>query len=240
MIKAITFDFWQTLYADSPELNGKREALRIERCQEFLAERGYSATRDEIGAGFQAAYNLVSEMWHQHRGVSVETCMLRLVDSLQIHLDPTDIERLIVSVGRAFFDSPPKLMPFAKEVLARLHTKYHLAIISDAGLTPGRMVRQLMERDGLLDYFDVQTFSDETLYTKPKIVQFHSTLKQLNVEPAEAVHIGDLVRTDVVGAKNAGMKAIRFSGATLTEQDDALSDAVVDDYRQLEAAIAQL
>ena len=97
-----------------------------------------------------------------------------------------------------------------------------------------------MERDNLLDYFDVQTFSDETPHTKPQVVQFHSTLKQLNVAPAEAVHIGDLVRTDVVGAKNAGMKAIRFSGATLTEQDDVLSDAVIDDYRQLEVAIAQL
>jgi HAD superfamily hydrolase (TIGR01549 family) len=240
MIKAITFDYWQTLYADYPELNRKRQDLRIDYCQKFLAERGYSVSPDKIEAGFEAAFNHVNDLWHQHRGVPVEECMERLTEMLDIHLDSAELERLILAVGEAFFEVPPVLMPHASEVLARLNAKYHLAIISDAGLTPGHLMRRLMERHDILKYFAVQTFSDETAHTKPEVVQFHSTLKQLNVSPAEAVHIGDLVRTDIIGAKNAGMKAIRFSCVTQTKQNDRLSDAVVDDYRELEDIIGRL
>ena len=68
----------------------------------------------------------------------------------------------------------------------------------------------------------------------------HATLATLNAKPAEAVHIGDIFRTDIVGAKNAGMKAIRFAGFNTGDGKDTLSDAVVDDYRKLEAAITEL
>ncbi len=240
MIKAITFDFWQTLYADSPELNEKRSALRISLCDKFLTERGYSCSTEDIAIGFEAAYAHVHELWYEHRGVPVSECMVRLTDTLQIHLDASEMESLIESVGMAFFEARPTLVPHAKAVLARLASKYQLAVISDAGLTPGRLLRRLMEGDGILDHFAVQTFSDETPHTKPVVVQFHSTLASLSVKPAEAVHIGDIVRTDIVGAKNAGMKAIRFSGVNRKEQEDNLSDATIDDYRQLEATIDKL
>ena len=240
MIKAITFDFWQTLYADSPELNEKRSTLRISLCDKFLTERGYSCSTHDIAIGFKAAYAHVHDLWHQHRGVPVSECMVRLTDTLQIHLDASEMESLIESVGMAFFEARPTLVPHAKAVLARLASKYQLAVISDAGLTPGRLLRRLMEGDGILDHFAVQTFSDETPHTKPVVVQFHSTLASLSVKPAEAVHIGDIVRTDIVGAKNAGMKAIRFSGVNRKEQADNLSDATIDDYHQLEATIDKL
>ena len=97
-----------------------------------------------------------------------------------------------------------------------------------------------MQRDDIHKFFSAFTFSDETVYTKPEVIQFTSTLQQLNVKPEEAVHIGDIVRTDIVGAKNAGMKAIRFEGFNKTETDDTLSDAVIDDYRQLEKTIEEL
>lgn len=240
MIKAITFDFWQTLYADSPELNGERQAMRTNRCHQFLAEKGYNFTSAEVDAGFQVAYNLVTEMWHQHKGVTVEACILRLLERLRINPARSAVDGLVQLTGEAFLDTPPVLIPFLTTVLPRLSTKYQLGIISDTGLTPSRFLRRLLEKDDLLQYFAAQTFSDETTHTKPEVIQFHSTLRGLNVQPGEAVHIGDLVRTDIVGAKNAGMKAVRFSGVTVGEADSELSDAVLDDYRQLEGTIAQL
>ena len=78
------------------------------------------------------------------------------------------------------------------------------------------------------------------MHTKPEVIQFHTTLKRLNVRPGDALNIGDLVWTDIVGAKNAGMKAVRFSGVTARESDDELSDAVFDDYRQLEEILNRL
>ena len=240
MLKAITFDFWQTLYADSDSNWQHRQKIRIEKCYTYLGGRGYTCTLDDVGFGLEEAYNLVSSLWHQHQGISVKRCMQRFAEVLQLRLKETDIDQLIECLGAAFLESPPIMMPHLKPVISRLSESYPLGIISDSALTPGSFARKLMARHGILQYFKAFTFSDETDYTKPQVVQFHSTLAQLNAEPAEAVHVGDIFRTDIVGAKNAGMKAIRFAGFNKGDGDDTLSDAVIDDYQKLETTIAEL
>lgn len=240
MLKAITFDFWQTLYADSHVNWQSRQAVRVSLCHRYLVEHGYACTPTDVADGLDAAYELTSVRWHQHLGVAVETCMEEFAETLDLSLDETELSALVSLLGAAFLKVPPILIPHVKSVLARLSENYPLGIISDSALTPGSFARQLMARDSILEFFRAFTFSDETAHTKPEVVQFYSTLKQLNAEPAEAAHIGDIFRTDIVGAKNAGMKAIRFTGFNKTETNDTLSDAVVDDYRQLEAAIGEL
>ena len=240
MLKAITFDFWQTLYADSDENWRKRQAIRVKRCHTYLSNCGYTCTLTDVEFGLEEAYNLVSSLWHKHRGISVKRCMERFAEVLQLQLQDADLDQLIECLGAAFLEAPPIIMPYVKPVISRLSKSYPLGIISDSALTPGSFARKLMKRDGILQFFTAFTFSDETDYTKPQVVQFHSTLAELNAKPAEAVHIGDIFRTDIVGAKNAGMKAIRFAGFNKGEGDDTLSDAVVDDYRKLETTIAEL
>ena len=240
MLKAITFDFWQTLYADSDENWQKRQAIRTKKCHVYLDSRGYACGLDDVGFGLEEAYNLVNTLWHQHKGISVKRCMMRFAEVLQLQLEETDLDHLIDCLGAAFLETPPIMIANVKPVVSRLSENYPLGIISDSALTPGSFVRQLMDQDGILQFFTAFTFSDETEYTKPQVPQFHSTLAQLDAKPAEAVHIGDIFRTDIVGAKNAGMKAIRFTGFNKTETNDNLSDAVVDDYRQLETVIAEL
>ena len=240
MLKAITFDFWQTLYADSDKNWRKRQAIRVKRCHAYLESRGYTCTLTDVESGLEAAYNLVSSLWHQHKGISVKRCMQRFADVLEIRLEEVELDQLIENLGAAFLEAPPIMIAHVKPVVSRLSENYPLGIISDSALTPGSFVRKLMARDGILQFFTAFTFSDETDYTKPQVVQFHSTLAALNAEPAEALHIGDIFRTDIVGAKNAGMKAIRFAGFNKGEGNDTLSDAVVDDYRKLETVITEL
>lgn len=240
MLKAITFDFWQTLYADSHENWRKRQAVRVEKCHAYLNSRGYLGTVLAIQSGLSAAYNLTSVRWHQHVGVPVEAGMKKFAEELELSLDTEEIAALVSVMGASFLEMPPRLIPHVKPVLERLSATYPLGIVSDSALTPGKFVRQLMERDGILHCFKAFTFSDETAHTKPEVAQFYATLAQLGAEPEEAVHIGDIFRTDIVGAKNAGMKAIRFCGVNRSEGNDSLSDAVVDDYRELEEAIERL
>ena len=240
MLKAITFDFWQTLYADSEKNWQKRQAIRMKLCHAYLNHQGYTCGLDNVGFGLEEAYNLVMTLWHQHQGISVKRCMQRFAEVLEIRLQDTDLDELIACLGAAFLESPPVMIPHVKPVVARLSEKYPLGIISDSALTPGSFVRKLMAHDNILQYFTTLTFSDETDYTKPEVVQFHTTLAELNTVPSEAVHVGDIFRTDIVGAKNAGMKAIRFTGFNKGDGEDTLSDAVVDDYRKLETAIIKL
>lgn len=240
MFKAITFDYWQTLYADSLTNWKERQSIRVGECHKYLTSKGYSCQLGDVENGIENAYEMVMSRWHEHIGVSVETGMEKCAETLGLTLDNEEIASLIECLGNAFLASPPVIIPHVKQVVGRLSVDYPLGIISDSALTPGTYVRKLMERDNILDYFSAFTFSDESEHTKPKVQQYYSTLEQLNAEPADAVHIGDIVRTDIVGAKNAGMKAIRFSGINKSETDDILSDAVIDDYRQLEATIKEL
>ena len=193
-----------------------------------------------FSGALSAAYELTHVRWHRHVGVPVEVGMKELASALDFTLDAEEIAALVSVMGASFLASPPRQIPHVKPVLERLSAKYPLGIVSDSALTPGTFVRKLMERDGILPCFQAFTFSDETAHTKPEVAQFHATLAQLGAEPVEAVHIGDIFRTDIVGAKNAGMKAIRFCGFNRSERNDSLSDAVVDDYRELEEVVERL
>jgi FMN phosphatase YigB (HAD superfamily) len=87
-----------------------------------------------------------------------------------------------------------------------------VALICDTGFSPGRVVRQLLERVGLLQHLEVQIFSDEIGVPKPHPHAFHAALRGLGVEPQRAVHVGDLRRSDIAGARDVGMTSARYTG----------------------------
>jgi putative hydrolase of the HAD superfamily len=90
------------------------------------------------------------------------------------------------------------------------------ALICDTGFSPGRMVRKLLDSVGLLALLDAQVFSDEIGVPKPSPAMFRAALDAVGANPRDAVHVGDLRRTDVDGARRMGMIAVRYAG----EYDD--------------------
>jgi FMN phosphatase YigB (HAD superfamily) len=118
---------------------------------------------------------------------------------------------------------------FVELLLALRAAGVRTALICDTGFSPGRAVRQLLSRVGLLEYLEVQVFSEEVEAPKPDPRPFRAALDGLGVAAEGAVHVGDLRRSDIAGALAAGMRAVRFSG----RNDDAKprSDAGVLDCR---------
>jgi len=116
-------------------------------------------------------------------------------------------------------------------------TGVRCAVICDTGLTPGRVVRRHLEHVGLLRYFEVQIFSDEWSIVKPDARIFHAALEALGVSASSAVHVGDLKRTDVAGARSVGMRTvrIRLSHDDLDDLPDA--DHVIDSHAELPALL---
>jgi len=100
------------------------------------------------------------------------------------------------------------------------------ALICDTGFTPGTHARRFLDGHGLkLDHY---FFSDEVGVPKPYAPIFEAALKATGAEASKAVHIGDLRRTDVAGARNAGMAAVRFIGVhddKWSEEDSAGAEA---------------
>jgi putative hydrolase of the HAD superfamily len=110
-------------------------------------------------------------------------------------------------------------------------------LVCDTGLTPGRVVRQLLDRLGLLRHLRVQAFSDEVGAPKPDARAFLAAIGPLGVDPKHVLHVGDLKRTDVAGARALGMRTVRIRARhdDATQMDDA--DDIVDSHAELAALL---
>jgi len=115
---------------------------------------------------------------------------------------------------------------------------YHLAVICNTGMAGGRVLREVLRRHGLFDFFDATVFSNEFGIAKPHPSIFSHTLEALGgIAPAQALHVGDLEELDVEGAHRAGVHSARYvPDANGPVQTDA--DFVVTDWRNFAEQVA--
>jgi FMN phosphatase YigB (HAD superfamily) len=110
--------------------------------------------------------------------------------------------------------------------------------VCDTGFSPGRVVRQLLLRTGLLDLLEVQAFSDEVGVPKPDPRIFEHALGALDATPASALHVGDLRRTDIAGARRIGMRTVRIRDHFDDPSEHAEADHVADSHAHLRELLA--
>ncbi len=126
-------------------------------------------------------------------------------------IGPSGISELVRVYATPPLAVPPTFDPGAGEALRELKLRgLSLGIVSNTMRTPGAVLRKILERRGLLDYFSVITFSDECGIRKPDPEIFWMTLERIGIAPAEAMHVGDDPVLDVEGAKAAGMRVIQM------------------------------
>jgi putative hydrolase of the HAD superfamily len=237
MLQALTFDFWGTLYQNA---NGKEERLRL--LGDALGRHGQSRGKADLEAAYRHVWTIWERVWtKEHRSISVEDWLHEALAFLEADLPQDEIAGLCQPIEEVFLnDGMPQAVPGVEAVLPRLSTRYRMGIISDTGLTPGRVLRKVLERDDLLRHFRVLTFSDETGATKPLPQQFTRTLEVLETSPEKAAHIGDLPETDLVGARGVGMRSVLFLGVSDRQDGIPLADAAFEAYGQLEELLENL
>jgi putative hydrolase of the HAD superfamily len=106
-------------------------------------------------------------------------------------------------------------------------------LVCDTGFTPGRVVRTLLYEAGLAGDLEVLCFSDEVGVPKPGNDIFAKALAELGARPPEAVHVGDLRRTDIAGARDFGMHTVRFRGVHDDRTDAPEAESVIDEHGEL-------
>lgn len=205
MIKAVTFDFWNTLIEDKDYTDYRAEALF-----NVLNNLGYSISLAGIREAYTSAHAYVHDVWRKenHKYVSTEERLDYILNKLSAQLPQHLKAEILTKFKHAALSDPPALSPDAEETLMFAASKYRVGLISDSGLTPGAILRKVLSTHQVLKYFDFTLFSDENGFNKPHKTMFEKTLEGLAVKPCEAVHVGDLLQTDVAGAKASGMKAI--------------------------------
>jgi putative hydrolase of the HAD superfamily len=213
---AVTFDLWDTLIQEYPGGAQKVAKLRVRRVGDILASKGLTHSEEEIRAAYDKTGDFLALTWGKARDMPVRDHVLFMVTCIDDKLgsklsgaDLADIERAYVE---SILDQPPRILPGARKALADVRANgYKLGLISNTGRTPGSVLRTIMKDMGILEFFDVATFSNEILVRKPAEGAFRSTLDRLKVVPRAAVHVGDDVENDVAGAKRAGMKTVQVA-----------------------------
>jgi len=230
MIRAVTFDFWDTLYRDDPVVLDKRRDRQAAMVQSFFSAAGRQMDARAVRSALDATSNIIDTLRHrEHRSLSHTEIGQRVAQELGFELSHHDAEVLAEIVSAGGVQYPPSPVDGAGLLLARLRGRVRLGVISDTGLTLGMQLREAMASHGLAEFFSQFTWSDETLTTKPSPRQFLYTLHMLGAAPGEAVHVGDLEDADVAGAKAVGMRSIRIltDGPAGQTSVDTAADAVV-------------
>ena len=231
MLRAVTFDLWQTLILDTPEgLRWARED-RIRGIHEVLAQERIAAEITAVYHAYDAVGARLEEVWKTHRDVGSRGQVRLLLEILGVDGSIPKDGPLMDALDEAYclpiLSSLPVPNAGSLDVLHTLHSRgFRLGLICNTGRTPGKMLRLVLDRLGLARYLSVLTFSDEVGLRKPHPEIFQRTLSALDVAPADAAHVGDDVTTDVAGARGVGMRAIHLCRPTSVSQESGGAEAI--------------
>ncbi len=99
-------------------------------------------------------------------------------------------------------------VPHIDEVLKQLKGKYKLAVVTNTSTSKEERIRLALRIMGLEDYFDAVVTSVDIGHEKPDIEIYCEALRRIEVEPTEAVMVGNRIKTDVLGANKLGMISV--------------------------------
>lgn len=231
-IKAITFDFWNTIArsrSGEAMVKARREAVAAtcEACDLEVEAEQLAAALEEATASYEGSWSAGTH-FHPSEGAEM------LVAALGIEGPPREaVAEAFLTAGRG---AKLELAPDIRPCLETLNERgLRLGIVCDVGFTGGELLREFLDREGLLGHFSGWAFSDEVGHYKPAPQIFEAALGGLGAEPGDAAHVGDLRRTDIAGAAAIGMTTVRYRGLHDDRGEDGRGEAdfVLDSHREL-------
>ncbi len=247
MIKAVTFDLWDTLVDDDSDeavraargLRSKKEERRYQIWEalnpiEPIDYDRVALAYDTAEAGFNVVWKECQINWTVDQRIRV------VLNGLKREVGMDVFERLVENHSDMEVDISPEPIDGMREALKELSTRYKLSIVSDSIVTPGTGLRKILEKHGVKQYFSGFAFSDEVGHSKPHRAMFDSAAEQLGVDVCEIVHIGDRDHNDVKGPHAIGAKAVLFTATRPDDRNITTADAICDTHHDLPAIVDRL
>ncbi len=221
MIKAVIFDLDNTL-VDFMAM--KRQAITA--AINSMIDAGLKLTREEVQQRIDAIY--------KERGIEFQNVFDQLLYDVFRKVDYKILSAGIIAYRRA---REAALVPYAHVNMTLIHLVKRgikLAVISDA---PGREAWLRLCYLNFHHVFDHVVTFDDTGVRKPSPVPFRKALDLLNVQPREAIMVGDWAERDIIGAAQVGMITVfaRYGDTFGTVESNAQYD--INDVSELLSVI---
>jgi FMN phosphatase YigB (HAD superfamily) len=180
------------------------------------------------------------------RGMAIPAPEARWDDVAAARLsDPGEVAWVVDVYSRAFVDALPPA-PTAGEIIARLASRYRLAVLSNWPLAA--TIDRYVEARGWLPHLAAVVVSQRVGVIKPHPAIFEAARVALgDPPPASILHVGDDWVADIVGAKRAGWRAAWLANRPVdsplpgSERDDTVrADLELASLDDLEAGLRRL
>jgi HAD superfamily hydrolase (TIGR01549 family) len=199
MIKAIIFDFGQTL-VDAAD--GFRSAEKAAQTKLFA---NMSLTLHE---DFMANYRRIRKEFHDRSDFSRISLWREVYFYYCLQFD----DQLLETWETEYWETVKAktiIFPETLRALKGLSSKYQLGLISNTQGQRHTVTHRLSQFPELEKYFQEIIIAGENgIAPKPDPQPFRLCLKGLNLKPSEAVYVGDDFRIDICGAKDVGLHAV--------------------------------
>ncbi len=198
MIKLLIFDLDNTLYAEGDYvISGFKTVAKY--------------VQHKFNKSYFEAYRLLLESFIRNgRGKNIETLVQKFALGAGVVPELINVYRSHVPDIR--------MSEQVVELLGRLGVDHQLCLITNGW--PNVQARKV-EALGLENYFDLILYSqlDGLQYAKPHQKYFLEALERFNVDPSEALVIGDDWEADIKGAMNVSIEAVHIKN--VMDNDDA-------------------
>jgi len=221
MIQAITFDLWNTLFKYK-----SYSKLRIQELFRYLHEKEFSVPFEKFKNAFDNKFHFSEVTFEEieFRHIYTEQRISSVLNEINFELHQRDLDVIKEELESMMLQDPPTLKKGVKSTLEALAPDFKIGLISNTGVTPGSIISEVLERYEILQYFDETIYSDETGYFKPHPKMFEIPLEKFNCKPQNAIHVGDMLETDVRGAKEYNMLAVWFNDSNKPKSYDTVPD----------------
>jgi HAD superfamily hydrolase (TIGR01549 family) len=199
MIKAILFDFGQTLVDAADGFRAAEKAAQ----SKIFANMSLTLYED-----FMANYRRIRKEFHDRSNFSRISLWQEVYFYYCLEFD----DQLLETWETDYWETVKAktiVFPETIDVLKRLSSTYRLGLLSNTQGQRRSGTHRLSEFPGLEKYFQVIIVAGEDgIPPKPDPQPFRLCLEGLGVNPSEGVYVGDDYRIDICGAKDAGLHAV--------------------------------
>ena len=232
MIKAVIFDMGGVL----AKICWERDEI-VEITENALREKGLELPKEFKETFKKDLYDAWLEIIETLKELGFDDVITRTLDKLGVKYSKEQIDHAVEKLEEGTFchvdDGVEEVLKSLKEMGLKI------GLISNA---PGIFPINVLRRYGLDKYMDYMVTSYQVGVIKPHPKIFKTALEKLNVQPNEAIFVGDTPPIDIKGAKQVGMKTVlvkdgdpvmRKRGMAKIVDEESKPDFVIEDLSEL-------